>query len=181
MAIGDKRPKNAPFGGFRPPSSPTSAPAGEPVDELKQEVAYPDKLARIDNTLSFDASWDRKTGFRTRQILAVPVMYENRLMMGVVQLLNKKRGDHFTRKDEENVSEIAGSLATAMHTLQRLSRRRPGKFDYLRIQDLITEDELNQAVAEARRQQTDVETILVSKYRIRKEDIGVALSMFYKC
>ncbi len=270
MAIGDKRPKNTPFGGFRPPSSPTSAPAGEPADELKQEVAYRDKLvriinrihsaksldslfielkqdmldlfdaermtfyavdrerreiysrfldvdtvkeirvpinptsvagyvaktgervnvtdaynqaelARIDNTLSFDASWDRKTGFRTRQILAVPVMYENRLMMGVIQLLNKKRGDHFTRKDEENVSEIAGSLATALHTLQRLSRRRPGKFDYLRIQDLITEDELNQAVAEARRQQTDVETVLVSKYRIRKEDIGVALSMFYKC
>src|SRR5437899_1154810 len=270
MAIGDKRPKNAPFGGFRPPSSPTSAPGGEPADDLKQEVAYRDKLvriinrihgaksldslfielkqemldlfdaermtfyavdrerreiysrfldvdtvkeirvpinptsvagyvaktgervnvtdaynqaelARIDNTLSFDASWDRKTGFRTRQILAVPVMYENRLMMGVIQLLNKKRGDHFTRKDEENVSEIAGSLATAMHTLQRLSRRRPGKFDYLRIQDLITEEELNQAVAEARRQQTDVETMLVTKYRIRKEDIGVALSMFYKC
>src|SRR3989449_545743 len=169
---------------IRVPINPTSvagyvAKTGERVNVT--DAYNQAELARIDNTLSFDASWDSKTGFRTRQILAVPVMYENRLMMGVIQLLNKKRGDHFTRKDEENVSEIAGSLATALHTLQRLSRRRPGKFDYLRIQDLITGDELNQAVAEARRQQTDVETILVSKYRIRKEDIGVALSMFYKC
>ncbi len=139
------------------------------------------ELARIDNTLSFDASWDRKTGFRTRQILAVPIMHENRLMMGVIQLLNKKHGEQFTDDDENNVVEVAKSLATALHTLQRLHRRKPGKFDYLRIQDLITEDELNAAITEARRQQTDVESVLVTKYRIRKEDIGVALTMFYKC
>jgi len=169
---------------IRVPINPTSvagyvAKTGERVNIA--DAYNQAELARIDNTLSFDASWDRKTGFRTRQILAIPIMYENRLMMGVIQLLNKKRGNQFTRQDEENVAEIAKTLATALHTLQRLSRRRPGKFDYLRIQDLLTEDELNQAITEARRQQTDVETILVTKYRIRKEDIGVALSMFYKC
>jgi type II secretory ATPase GspE/PulE/Tfp pilus assembly ATPase PilB-like protein len=169
---------------IRVPINPTSvagyvAKTGERVNIV--DAYNKDELARIDNTLSFDASWDRKTGFRTRQILAVPIMYENRLMMGVIQLLNKKQGDKFTDDDEANVVEVAKSLATALHTLQRLHRRKPGKFDYLRIQDLITEDELNQAITEARRQQTDVESILVTKYRIRKEDIGVALTMFYKC
>ncbi len=169
---------------IRVPINPTSvagyvAKTGERVNIV--DAYNKDELARIDNTLSFDASWDRKTGFRTRQILAVPIMYENRLMMGVIQLLNKKHGDKFTDDDEANVVETAKSLATALHTLQRLHRRKPGKFDYLRIQDLITEDELNQAITEARRQQTDVESILVTKYRIRKDDIGVALTMFYKC
>jgi type II secretory ATPase GspE/PulE/Tfp pilus assembly ATPase PilB-like protein/GAF domain-containing protein len=169
---------------IRVPINPTSVAGyvAKTGDRVNIADAYnKDELARIDNTLSFDASWDRKTGFRTRQILAVPIMYENRLMMGVIQLLNKKRGDQFTSDDQANVVEIAKTMATALHTLQRLHRRRPGKFDYLRIQDLITEDELNQAITEARRQQTDVESILVSKYRIRKEDIGVALTMFYKC
>jgi type II secretory ATPase GspE/PulE/Tfp pilus assembly ATPase PilB-like protein len=169
---------------IRVPISPTSvavyvAKTGERVNIT--DAYNQAELSRIDNTLSFDASWDKKTGFRTRQILAVPVTYDNKQIMGVVQLLNKKSGDVFTRDDEANVGEIAKALATALNTLHRLTRRKAGKFDYLRIQDLITEEELSAAIAEARRQQTDVETVLVTKYRIKKEDIGVALSMFYKC
>ena len=169
---------------IRVPINPTSvagyvAKTGERVNIA--DAYNQAELARIDNTLSFDSSWDKKTGFRTRQILAVPIMYENRLMMGIIQLLNKKQGDQFTAEDEANVAEVAKTLATALHTLQRLTWRRPGKFDYLRIQDLITDYDLNNAITEARNQQTDVESVLVTKYRIRKEDIGVALSMFYKC
>src|SRR5712692_1042047 len=169
---------------IRVPINPTSvagyvAKTGERVNIA--DAYNQAELARIDNTLSFDASWDKKTGFRTRQILAVPIMYENRVMMGIIQLLNKKKGDQFTAADENNAAEVAKTLATALHTMQRLTWRRPGKFDYLRIQDLITDYDMNNAITDARNQQTDVESVLVTKYRIRKEDIGVALSMFYKC
>src|SRR5437867_10673185 len=36
------------------------------------------ELARISPTLSFDGSWDKKTGFRTKQILGMPIMHEGR-------------------------------------------------------------------------------------------------------
>ena len=48
------------------------------------------ELARISPTLTFDSSWDKKTGFRTQQILGMPIMHEGK-PIGVVQLLNKKR------------------------------------------------------------------------------------------
>jgi type II secretory ATPase GspE/PulE/Tfp pilus assembly ATPase PilB-like protein len=169
---------------IRFPVSPTSVAGyvvktGERVNVT--DAHDPDELARIDASLSFDTALDTKAGFRTRQILAVPITYENKQVLGVIQLLNKNDGPTFSSEDEATAVEVAKTLAAAMHTLHRLNRRKPGKFDFLRIQDLITEEDLNAAVAEARRQQTDVETILVTKYRIKREDIGVALSMFYKC
>jgi transcriptional regulator with GAF, ATPase, and Fis domain len=45
---------------------------------------------KIDNELSFDLSWDKKTGFRTKQILAAPI-FHNKILMGVVQILNSPR------------------------------------------------------------------------------------------
>src|SRR5262245_38753157 len=46
------------------------------------------ELAKVNGRLKFDASWDKKTGYRTKQVLAMPIMHENR-MVGVGQLLNK--------------------------------------------------------------------------------------------
>ncbi len=43
--------------------------------------AYDEKeLNAIDKELSFDASWDKKSGFRTKQILAAPVYHNGKLM-----------------------------------------------------------------------------------------------------
>src|SRR5206468_5564852 len=54
------------------------------------------ELMMISPTLSFDSSWGKKTGFRTKQILAMPVLHEGRAI-GVIQLLNKKKGARFTK------------------------------------------------------------------------------------
>ena len=45
------------------------------------------ELRAISPQLAFDASWDRRTGFRTVQILAMPVLHDGRIL-GVIQLLN---------------------------------------------------------------------------------------------
>jgi len=49
-----------------------------------------EELTRVSHTLSFDGSWDKKTGFRTKQMLTVPAMANTSLLAGVVQLINKK-------------------------------------------------------------------------------------------
>ena len=50
-----------------------------------------EELKTIDKELAFDFSWDKKTGFRTKQILAAPI-FHNKILMGVIQILNKKGG-----------------------------------------------------------------------------------------
>lgn len=57
--------------------------------------------------LRFDAEWDRRTGYRTRSTLCVPM--KNRLgrTLGVVQVLNKRTGC-FSAEDEV----LLGALAT---------------------------------------------------------------------
>jgi type II secretory ATPase GspE/PulE/Tfp pilus assembly ATPase PilB-like protein len=145
-------------------------------------------LARISPTLSFDGSWDQKTGFRTKQILGMPILHDGK-PIGVIQLLNKKRGPKFTKEDETGASRIAKTLGIAFNNQAQLSQSQElaqstkpkAKFDYLVAQQRVTAQELASAVAEARRRQTDVESILIEQYKVPKNEIGIALSQFYEC
>ena len=59
--------------------------------------------------------------------------------------------------------------------------KRPGKFDALLEQQLLTHEDLTSAMTEARRKGCDVETVLLETYRIPKADLGHALARFYGC
>ncbi|MGD8294670.1 MAG: GAF domain-containing protein, partial [Desulfobacterales bacterium] len=71
-----------------------------------KDAYNPKELALIDSALRFDKSWDLKTGFRTRQILARPIGFRNRLL-GVIQLMNRKSGQAFVPMDEKSLKEVA--------------------------------------------------------------------------
>lgn len=139
------------------------------------------ELARINPALSFDSSWDEKTGFRTRQVLAVPAMSSKDLLIGVIQLINKRGGGVFTLDDEGRAQEIAKTLGIALYNQFQLARKRPTKFDYLVSSGFLTQNELDSAITEAREKRGDVESLLMAKYKIAKKDIGKSLSLFYKC
>ncbi len=139
------------------------------------------ELNSISPALVFDSSWDKKSGFHTQQILTYPIVADNKYLMGVIQLVNKKSGGRFTKKDEESVTEISRTLGIAFFNQLKLSRKTPTKFDYLISRGLITQDELNKAVGEARDKQMDVETHLMEKYKISAKDLGQSLSQFYRC
>ena len=138
------------------------------------------ELGKINGKLRFDASWDKKTGYRTKQILAMPILHENRVVVGVIQLLNKKKGGRFTKDDELNVARIAKTLGVAFHNQQQMGRSRGTKFDYLLAQGLVTQEDINAAIAGARHKNTDVEAVLMDQYKIPKHEIGAALSQFYR-
>jgi GAF domain-containing protein len=100
------------------------------------------ELNAIDSELSFDISWDKKSGFRTKQILAAPIFNKNELM-GVIQILNRKVGqDRFSLEEKNLMHEIAEVLGIAFYNQQRFTRRRKTKFDYLISHDLLKEEEL---------------------------------------
>ena len=139
------------------------------------------ELNAISPALAFDSSWDKKSGFHTKQVLTYPIVADNKYLMGVIQLVNKKSGGGFTKKDEESVAEITKTLGIAIYNQLKLGRKTPTKFDYLISRGLITQDELNLTVAEARRKQRDVESLLMENYKISSRDVGQSLGQFYRC
>ncbi|MEM7447220.1 MAG: GAF domain-containing protein [Myxococcota bacterium] len=63
--------------------------------------------------LRFDGEWDRRTGYRTRSILGVPMKNHHGRTIGVVQVLNKTSGD-FTEDDEALLSALSSQAAVCI-------------------------------------------------------------------
>ncbi|KKL62520.1 hypothetical protein LCGC14_2184390, partial [marine sediment metagenome] len=135
------------------------------------------ELARLDKSLKFDKSWDKKTGFRSKQMLVVPIVIEKKLL-GVVQIINKKSGGPYTKADESNLLEIARTLGIAFRNQSKMVKTR---FDYLLENNIVTESELKQSMAQSRELRKDVEHILMENFKVKKEDIGKSLGEFYNC
>ena len=167
---------------IRVPISPTSI-SGYSVFTKKlvniTDVYDKLQLHKIDPLLEFDSSWDRKTGFRTAQVLVVPIVYKT-FLLGAIQLINKKGGSSFTKAEEGYVTELAKIMGIAMYNQKRMAKTRSGKFDHLLENHIMTQKELSTAVADAREKNEPIENILINSLKIPKKDIGDALSKYYK-
>jgi len=137
------------------------------------------ELKRINPELIFDKSWDEKTDYKTRQVLVAPIKFTNYLL-GVIQLINKGKGKYFTLEDQKSVMEIAKVLGIAFYNHRKLRQtKRRTKFDYLISNNIITQKDLEDAMALARKTKSGIETVLMDDYHVAKEDIGKSLSIFY--
>src|SRR3954447_23185725 len=124
------------------------------------------ELQRFHANLRFDQRWDKQTGFRTRSVLAVPILFE-KYLLGVVQLINKKHGTAFTAQDEDAAEEIARILGIAFYNQHRVTRQtKPSKFGLLIDKGVVSEKDLEQAVSNARVNNISVEKVLIDDYNI---------------
>jgi len=137
------------------------------------------ELAAIDPALKFDQSWDRKSGFKTRQVLAYPIIFKNYLM-GVIQLVNRRTGAGFTADEMKSLEEMCRILGIALYNQKRMAARSERKFDSLIENHLLTEKQLQQAISDARQDQKPVEAVLLEKYKIAKKDLVASYSRYYK-
>src|SRR6056297_85161 len=136
------------------------------------------ELSLVDPRLKFDSRWDQRTGFRTRQVLTAPILFKSYLL-GVIQLINSRSGGPFTRRDEDNITELTNMIGIALYKQKRMASHGKGKFDYLLENHILTQKELNQAVARSREKRKAVENILISDFKIPKKEVGQALSRYY--
>ncbi|MFC1869003.1 ATPase, T2SS/T4P/T4SS family [Thermodesulfobacteriota bacterium] len=143
--------------------------------------AYDDnELRRINPELIFNKTWDQKTGYKTTQVLAAPVVH-NKYLLGVIQLINKKDGSHFSLEDQSSVMEIAKVLGLAFFNNQKaVSKKKPTKYDSLITNNIITDKDLEKAMGDARKLKKSVEGVLMSDFSVSKDDIGKSLSAFFK-
>jgi signal transduction histidine kinase len=61
----------------------------------------------------FDPYWDRKTGYRTRSIMCVPMKNHHGRTLGVIQALNKRDG-YFTVEDESLLGALGSQAAVCV-------------------------------------------------------------------
>jgi type II secretory ATPase GspE/PulE/Tfp pilus assembly ATPase PilB-like protein len=130
------------------------------------------ELTMINRALSFDKRWDEESDYVTKQILTVPILYD-KCLTGVFQLINKKNGSKFTLRDQ--------ILALAMAKVLGIAFLKRTRFDYLINNSIITDKELERAIAMARGQRTSIESIFIDKMGVKKEDVGRSLAEYYSC
>ncbi|MGD9601477.1 MAG: GAF domain-containing protein [Gammaproteobacteria bacterium] len=82
--------------------------AGE-VFTSRQAINIPDAYADA----RFNPEIDRRTGFRTRSILCVPVINKHGVPIGVVQVLNRQ-GGAFSNRDQRRLEMLAAQSAIAL-------------------------------------------------------------------
>ena len=146
--------------------------------------AYNDREIRnIHDTLTFDRTLDKKNGVLTGQVIACPILQEG-LILGVMEILNKKGGDKIDDYNQIFLDEISSILAKAFFLHLNFAQARQiygAKFESLVQKGLITSAQMDKAIKETTHTKNDLATVLMQTYHISKADIGTALSKFYSC
>ncbi len=99
----------------------------------------------VTNDERFNKSIDERTGFKTRNIICIPIQTAQDDVIGVVQVLNKKKG-RFTKSDLEMAKAITEQAAATLQNAQgleqqSLSREKEKLFIEL-VSDVTAEIEL---------------------------------------
>jgi type II secretory ATPase GspE/PulE/Tfp pilus assembly ATPase PilB-like protein len=140
------------------------------------------ELKRIHPQLQFDDRWDKASGFTTRSMLCVPVLYEGNLL-GALQVINRQDRHPFTPRDVGAAEEICKSLGMAFFNLNQMKAlaqaRKPGKWDALIDGGAISEVDLDKATKDAFAAKTDLARWLIEKVSIPRQQVERSLAMYY--
>lgn len=146
------------------------------------DVYDDEALKRIHPSLSFLKEVDKRSGYRTKQMLVVPIL-DGQVLHGVLQVINNKSDQPFGELEVEGATQLCKTLATAIHQrMQREldgARRKATKYDGLIADGVLTQEELQKAVLKAREDAVPVEQVLMDDYSIKPAQIGPSLSKFF--
>lgn len=146
------------------------------------DVYDEEALKRIHPALTFLKEVDKRSGYRTQQMLVAPIL-EGDILHGVLQVINHKSGQPFGNLEVEGVVQLCKTLATAIrqraHKDEKGQRHTATKYDGLVADGVMTDDELRQCVQDARNEGRPVEHLLISNYRITPAQLGPSLAKFF--
>jgi len=137
-----------------------------------------EELEEVHEDLQFDASWDQRTGFTTRQMLAVPLK-RNDTLYGVLQALNKENDPAFTRGDLRMVKDLCSTLSLALAIRERIQSKK-SHWDYLLKNNVIDPEELDRAREISDDREVSVEKVLMDEFGVTREQMGDNLEDYYR-
>ena len=130
--------------------------------------------------LRFLQEVDKRTGYRTKQMLVAPIMdAQANELIGVVQIINNKSGHPFGTLEDEGVAALTQTLAIAFRQRQKSAQPVKTKYDYLVADAVLSAQEFDLATRSARRKGTDIEEVLISEFQVKIPALGAALSKFF--
>ncbi|HSV84370.1 MAG TPA: ATPase, T2SS/T4P/T4SS family [Ramlibacter sp.] len=146
------------------------------------DVYDEEALKRIHPALAFLKEVDRRSGYRTKQMLVAPIL-DGDTLHGVLQVINNKSDVPFGELEIEGVTQLCNTLATAirqrMQRAQEAVRRKATKYDGLVADGVMTWPELQGAVQKAREEALPVEQVLMADFSVRPAQIGPSLAKFF--
>jgi type II secretory ATPase GspE/PulE/Tfp pilus assembly ATPase PilB-like protein len=164
-----------------------------------EDVYNDDELKRYSPQLHFLKEVDKRTGYRTRQMLVVPVCEAQPLqqanasirdlkadaargaLVGVIQIINSRTGRAFTQTAEDGARQLAETLAIALMQRQKQpSFKVRGKYDQLLSDAVLSADEMELALRSARRKNIDIEDVLIDEFQVKVPLLGEALAQFFQ-
>jgi len=139
------------------------------------------ELKAINSSLRFLQEVDKRTGYRTKQMLVAPVVdAQSSELLGVVQIINNKAGTPFSTVAQEGAKGLCETLAIAFAQRSKPAQSVKTKYDFLVADAVISAQELELATRTARRKNLDVEEVLVNEFQVKLPALGAALSKFFK-
>ncbi len=147
---------------------------------LNIKDVYDEKeLAAYSSHLRFLQEVDKRTGYRTKQMLVVPILdASSNDLIGVIQVINNKAGVMFSTIVEEGAQELATSMAVALRQRQQSSTVKT-KYDFLVTDAVLSAAEFELATRTARRKGIDIEDVLINEFQVSIPALGKALSSFF--
>jgi type II secretory ATPase GspE/PulE/Tfp pilus assembly ATPase PilB-like protein len=146
------------------------------------DVYDDEALKRIHPSLSFLKEVDRRSGYRTKQMMVLPIL-DGDVLHGVLQVINNKSDQPFGELEVEGAQQLCKTLATAIRQrMQRetdAQRRRATKYDGLVADGVLTPEELQNAIVKARSQSQHVEHVLMADFQTKPAQIGPSLARFF--
>ena len=138
------------------------------------------ELKRHAPPLCFLKAVDKRTGYRTKQMLAVPILAAEGKgdLIGVFQLINNRSDQRFPVVAEESAVELATTLGIAL-SMRHGAMQVATKYDHLVTSNIISAGELELASRTARRKNKSVEDILIDEFQVSVTALGECLSLFY--
>ncbi|MDE2310702.1 MAG: Flp pilus assembly complex ATPase component TadA, partial [Betaproteobacteria bacterium] len=147
---------------------------------LNLKDVYDEKeLATYSPHLRFLQDVDKRTGYRTKQMLVAPIVEaSNNELIGVIQVINNRANQPFPSMVEDGVHELAQTLAVALRQRQQHAIVKT-KYDYLVADAVISAAEFELAARTARRKGVDIENVLIDEFQVALPALGKALSTFF--
>ena len=137
------------------------------------------ELVAIHPGLHFLQEVDRRTGYRTKQMLVGPIVDASGELYGVVQIINNRAGVPFSVVAEEGLRGLCETLAIAFAQRSKMLHVVKSKYDGLVMDAVLSAHELELATRTARRQNADVEDVLISEYQVTTAILGATLGKFF--
>jgi hypothetical protein len=138
------------------------------------------ELRAYSSELRFLDAVDKRTGYRTREMIAAPIVNaRNGELLGVLQLINNRLGGRFQPIVQEGAQELCRVLGAVFEDRLAEPVEITTRFDPLVVLGHLAGPELELAKRSAKRKQAMLEDLLLDEFQVGLDELGASYSHFF--